>query len=71
LQKIVGNLITYAQALKGFMGFVQSRGPFSNISPMKDINLLPHEWWDLIGVGGYTLTPIPINFGANVFHIIM
>jgi hypothetical protein len=58
LWKIVGNLIAYAKTLKDFIDFVESWSHFFNIPLVNDLNLLPHEWWDLIGVGGCTFTPI-------------
>ncbi len=58
LWKIVGNPIAYVEALKHFIDFVESWNHFSNTPLVNDLNLLPHEWRDLIGVGGCTLTPI-------------
>jgi hypothetical protein len=48
LQKIVSTLTAYALVLKDFANFVKNQGPFSNTPPLKDLDLLPHEWWDLI-----------------------
>ncbi len=48
----------YALALKDFVNFVKSLSPFYDMPLVKDVNLLPHEWWDLIGVGQCTLVPI-------------
>jgi hypothetical protein len=46
---------TYALALKDF---VESWSSFSNIPLVKDLDLLPHEWWDLTRIGGRTFAPI-------------
>ncbi len=58
LWKIVRTPTTYALTLRDFADFVENRSPFFNTPPVKDLDLLPHEWWDLIGVGGCTLAPI-------------
>jgi hypothetical protein len=58
LWKIVGNSIAYVEALKDFIDSVESWNHFSNTPLVNDLNLFPHEWWDLIGVGGCTFTPI-------------
>ncbi len=49
---------TYALALRNFAIFFESRGPFFYTHLVKGLKLLPHEWWDLIGVGGCTFAPI-------------
>jgi hypothetical protein len=51
LWKIVGNL-------RDFIDFVENWSHFSNTPLMNDLNLLPHELWDFIRVGGCTLTLI-------------
>jgi len=33
---------------------------------MKDLDLLPHEWWDLIRASGCTFTPITCHILAQV-----
>jgi len=72
LQKTYGIPNAYALALKNFVNFVKSLSPFYDMPLVKDINLLPHEWWDLIGAGRCTLAPIiHYIFGASVFHIIV
>jgi len=64
LQKTVCTLIAYALVLADF---VENQGPFFNTPPpMKDLDLLPHEWWDLIGVGGCTFTPIACRILVQV-----
>ncbi len=46
LQKTYGIPNAYALALKDFVNFVKSLSPFYDMPLVKDINLLPHEWWD-------------------------
>jgi hypothetical protein len=58
LQKKTCTLIAYALALKDFANFAESQGPFFNIPLVKDLDLFPHECWDLIGAARHTLTPI-------------
>jgi hypothetical protein len=48
----------YALALEDFVNFVKSQGPIFDMTLVKNLDLHPHEWWDLIGVGGCTLAPI-------------
>jgi hypothetical protein len=55
LQKIACTPIAY---LRDFANFVKIRGLFFNTPLMKDLNLLRHEWWDLIGANGHTFAPI-------------
>ncbi len=58
LRKIACTPIAYALILIKFTNFVESQGPFFDTLLMKDLDLLPHEWWDLIGTGERTLAPI-------------
>ncbi len=58
LRKTIHNPTAYALALRDFTDFVESSRPFFNTPLMKGLKLLPHEWWNLIGVGGCTFTPI-------------
>jgi hypothetical protein len=58
LWKIIGNPIAYVEALKDFIDFVESWSHFSNTPLVNDLILLLHQWWNLIGVGGCTFTPI-------------
>jgi hypothetical protein len=58
LWKFTHTPTTYALTLKDFLNFVESQGPFFDTPLMKGLKLLPHEWWDLIGVGGCTFAPI-------------
>jgi hypothetical protein len=58
LQKIANTSTAYALVLKDFVDFVKSWGPFSNTPLVKDLDLLPHEWWDLIRASGHTFAPI-------------
>jgi len=46
--------------------FVKSQGPFFDTPPMKDLDLLPHECWYLIGAGGRTSAPIAHHILAQV-----
>jgi hypothetical protein len=50
------------RALKDFANFVESQSPFSNTLQMKDLDLLPHEWWDLIGASECTFAPSLVAF---------
>jgi len=69
LQKTTRTSITYALTLRDLANFVESQGPFFNISLMKDLDLLPHEWWDLIGASGCTLAPITRHILAQVCSV--
>ncbi len=64
--KIVGSSTNYALALKNFANFVKSQGPFSNTPLVKNLDLFPHDWWDLIGVSGNTLAPTTRHILAQV-----
>jgi hypothetical protein len=52
LGKIVGTSTDYALVLKYFAYFVKSQGLFSNTPLVENLDLFPHEWWDLIGIDG-------------------
>jgi hypothetical protein len=60
LRKKTSTLTAYVVALKDFANFVENQGPFFDTPspPMKDLNLLPYKWWDLIGISGHTFAPI-------------
>ncbi len=58
LWKTISTLTAYELALKYFADFVESWGPFFDTPLMKDLDLLPYEWWDLIGTSGHTFAPI-------------
>jgi hypothetical protein len=58
LQKTIHTLNAYTLALRNFADFMENQGPFFDTTLMKDLDLLSHEWWDLIRVGGHTLTHI-------------
>jgi len=66
LQKTNGIPTTYALILEDFANFVKSQGPFSTMPLMKDLDLLSHEWWDLIRVSKCTLAPIVCCILAQV-----
>jgi hypothetical protein len=55
LQKNINNSTTYAQELKDF---IESQRSFFDTPQVDGLKLFPYEWWDLIGIGGCTLTPI-------------
>jgi hypothetical protein len=65
--KTIGTLTAYALALKNFTNFVESWSPFSNTTLMKDLNLLPYEWWDLIRANGRTFATITHRILAQVY----
>jgi hypothetical protein len=58
LQKIACTPTAYGLDLRDFANFVKIWGLFSNTPLMKDLNLFPHEWWDLIRISGRTFAPI-------------
>jgi len=66
LWKIVGTSTDYVLALKDFTNFVKNQGPFSNTPLVKNLDLFPHDWWDLIGVSGNTLAPTTRHILAQV-----
>jgi hypothetical protein len=53
LFKNINSSTNYTQVLNNF---VESQKFFVN--PLGDLNLLSHEWWGLIKVGGCTFAPI-------------
>jgi len=63
LQKNIGNLIAYAQELKDYF---QSRRFFFDTPQVDGLKIFPYEWWDLIGIGGCTRTPIVSHILAQV-----
>jgi len=66
LRKIVHITIAYALDLRKFTNFVESQGPFFYTPLVKDLDLLPHKWRDLIGIDGCTLAPIARHILAQV-----
>jgi hypothetical protein len=65
------NLMTYAQILKDFGDFVESRKFFLH-PQVDDLKLLPHEWWDFIKSWCmHICTHCSLYFGASVLCIIM
>ncbi len=58
LWKITHTSTAYALALKDFANFVENWSPFFWHPLVKDLEFLPHKWWDLIGIGGHTVVPI-------------
>jgi hypothetical protein len=72
LWKIVCTPIAYALVLKKIVDFVKSQGPFSNTPPIKDLDLFPHEWWDLMELVDAHLHPLPIAFWhkcVSYYHV--
>ncbi len=59
-------MITYALALKDFVDFIESRGPFVNTLLVKDLDLFPHKCWDLMRASEHTLAPIDRHILAQV-----
>jgi hypothetical protein len=66
LQKTTITPTTYALTLKDFANFVESQGPFFDTPLVKDLDLLPHDWWDLTKVNGCTLALIAHRILAQV-----
>ncbi len=58
LWKIACIPIACTLVLRNFVDFVKSQGPFYDTPPIKDLDLLPHEWWNLIRASGHTFAPV-------------
>jgi hypothetical protein len=61
------DVTSYVQALTNFANLVEGRGPFVDIPPTSSLNMLPHEWWDLIGVCIHPFAPMAKHNLAQVY----
>jgi len=62
LRKMLVNATSYVKVLIDFVNFVEGGGPFVNMLTITLLNMLPHEWWDLIIMDIHTFAP-----GLNIF----
>jgi len=71
LQKTTHTPIAYGLDFRDFANVVKIWGPFFDTPLMKDLNLLPHEWWDWLELVGAHLHPSLVTFCHKCVHIIV
>jgi hypothetical protein len=66
LRKLTTGGFAFAAALSEYQAFRDRRGVFAGLPDVNTLNLEPHEWWDLLGAGARTLSPIAKKILAQV-----
>jgi hypothetical protein len=66
LRKLTVGGFAFADALSEYQSFRDRRGIFAGLPDVNTLNLEPHEWWDLLGGGARTLSPIAKKILAQV-----